>query len=364
MANAILKIKQNIGIGIVGWLVMFAPSPSHALTVEEVPNPRKTDNGWVTDMADILSDRTENQLNQMISQLESDDGTEIAVVTVPETSPSASPKEFATKLFNYWKIGKADRDNGILFLISTSDRLAEIETGYGMEEILPDAKVGNIIDTQIIPKFKQNHFNEGTLAGTKKLIATVKTSADRQSAVTKVNPEEPELKFSSFPFTFPIILMMLPILLGLLFYFIHRSRKLFIEPNETRKRIEKDDNHLPIFCAKCKQKMQKVEDTEIQNLLSESEKIAQEIGSIKLESWKYSSCSQQPIIFIYTSDPSISVESIAHLSSSSSSNSSRSGISGGTSAGDISSGSSSGGASSGSSSDGASSGSSSGGASY
>ena len=106
----------------------------------------------------------------MISQLETCNGTEIAVVTVPETSPTASPKEFATELFNYWGIGEADRDNGILFLISTSDRKAQIETGYGMPEILPDEKVNNIINTQIIPQFKQNHFDEGTLAETNELI--------------------------------------------------------------------------------------------------------------------------------------------------------------------------------------------------
>ncbi|WP_437126757.1 TPM domain-containing protein [Planktothrix tepida] len=30
----------------------------------------------------------------------------MAVVTVPTTEPSATPKEFTTQLFNTWKIGK------------------------------------------------------------------------------------------------------------------------------------------------------------------------------------------------------------------------------------------------------------------
>ena len=76
-------------------------------------------------------------------------------MTVAQTSPSATPKDFTTELFNYWEIGKAESDNGILFLVSTSDRRVEIETGYGIEPILPDAKVGNIIDTKITPRFKQ-----------------------------------------------------------------------------------------------------------------------------------------------------------------------------------------------------------------
>jgi uncharacterized protein len=64
-------------------------------------------------------------------------------------------------------IGKKRQDNGVLVLISVGDRRVEIETGYGVEALLPDAKVGNIIDTQIIPYFKKGDFAGGTLAGTK-----------------------------------------------------------------------------------------------------------------------------------------------------------------------------------------------------
>ncbi|MGL4883331.1 MAG: TPM domain-containing protein [Waterburya sp.] len=53
-------------------------------------------------MAGILSDRTETELNNLITNLEQTNGTEIAVVTVSETTPAESPKAFATELFNYW----------------------------------------------------------------------------------------------------------------------------------------------------------------------------------------------------------------------------------------------------------------------
>ncbi len=95
--------------------VFLFPLKSEALTVREVPNPRQVYSGWVTDTADILTDSTEAQLNQMIEQLEAKNGTELAVVTVPLTAPAASPKEFTTELFNYWGIGKQEQDNGVLF---------------------------------------------------------------------------------------------------------------------------------------------------------------------------------------------------------------------------------------------------------
>ncbi|NEQ38172.1 MAG: TPM domain-containing protein [Okeania sp. SIO3I5] len=155
------------------WLIH--PLPSFALTVQEIPNPRQDYYGWVTDMAEILSPNTETQLNQMISNLEAKNGSEIAVVTVPETQPAATPKAFATKLFNYWGIGKKGRNNGVLFLVSVGDRRVEIETGKGIQQTLPNAKVSNIIDTKIIPEFKSGNFESGVVAGTKELVTSLKT---------------------------------------------------------------------------------------------------------------------------------------------------------------------------------------------
>ncbi|MEQ8382694.1 MAG: TPM domain-containing protein [Coleofasciculus sp. A1-SPW-01] len=181
MKTITTKIKQAIW-AVPFCLTVLSPLSAHALTVEEVPNPQQRNGTWVTDMADILSQDTERQLNQMISELEIENGTEIAVVTVPETSPAASPKAFTTELFNHWGIGKADEDNGVLFLISIGDRRVEIETGYGIEPILPDAQVGQIIETKITPPFKQGDFDTGTLAGTKALVVHLGDEATTSDA--------------------------------------------------------------------------------------------------------------------------------------------------------------------------------------
>ncbi|MCC5898449.1 MAG: TPM domain-containing protein [Phormidium sp. BM_Day4_Bin.17] len=109
----------------------------------------------------------------MISALEAENGSEIAVVTVANTASQPSPKRFATRLFNDWGIGKAEVDNGVLFLHSVDDRRVEIETGYGVEEILPDTKVGAILDQEILPRFGDNDFDGGTLAGVEAIISAL-----------------------------------------------------------------------------------------------------------------------------------------------------------------------------------------------
>jgi uncharacterized protein len=173
-------LKQTLWLGVINLAVITFSPATLAVTVQEVPSPRQT-GGWVTDRANILSPETEAELNRLITELEAQNGSEIMVVTVPETSPYSSPKEFTTTWFNYWHIGKKGQDNGVLFMYSQGDNRIEIETGYGVEDILPDAQVGNLIRTQIRPRFNQGDFDGGTVVGTQKLIEVLKTYQPHQS---------------------------------------------------------------------------------------------------------------------------------------------------------------------------------------
>lgn len=165
MQSVVATIKRAFWAIFLGLAIVSFPLPSLALTVHDVPNPQQVYGGWVTDMANLLDPETKATLNQIISNLEAKNGTEIAVVTVPDTAPADTPKQFATKLFNYWGIGKTNKNNGVLFLISRDDRRVEIDTGYGVEKILSNTQVRNIIDQLIIPHFKQGDFAGGTVAG-------------------------------------------------------------------------------------------------------------------------------------------------------------------------------------------------------
>ncbi len=262
-------VKQTAIYSFIGSTVLFVPLASQAVTVEEITNPRQDNGGWVTDMADVLSDRTEAELNSLISNLEQTNGTEIAVVTVPETTPAESPKAFATELFNYWGIGKAEEDNGVLFLVSTGDRRVEIETGYGIEGILPDTQVGNIIDTKITPQYKKGNYNRGTLDGTKAIIAALDGSAS------------PNINWYVVTF-FAIILAQWVFLLQKRL----RKAKVFVNPHASNTILARS-NSREIRCSKCRQPMEKTANIE----LSQPQQVAQKLGSVSFRGYKCSSCS-------------------------------------------------------------------------
>ena len=69
-----IGLFQKIAIITISSAVLLTPLVSEALTVEEVTNPKSTGNGWVTDIADILSDKTEIELNCLITNLEETSG--------------------------------------------------------------------------------------------------------------------------------------------------------------------------------------------------------------------------------------------------------------------------------------------------
>jgi uncharacterized protein len=267
-------LRQTITFSFISSTVLFTPLASQALTVEEVINPRHNNGGWVTDMADILSDRTEAELNSLISNLEQNNGIEIAVVTVPETTPAESPKAFATQLFNDWGIGKAEADNGVLFLVSRDDRRTEIETGYGLESILPDAKVGNIIDTQIIPQYKQGNYDRGTLDGTEAIIAALDSSSLHNNSTAGIG------------FVLIMIGTMMISIIEIIKWLYKRQGKLFINPEISNKRLDRSDSR-EIHCAKCRQPMTRASNIQ----LSKPQQVAQRLGSVNFRGYKCSSCS-------------------------------------------------------------------------
>lgn len=147
------------------WLLFLPTTVAWAIPIESVPNPRRANGTWVSDVANILSVDTELQLNHQISQLKQRNGSEIAVVTVPDLLPYDNSKSYATNLFNTWGIGKRGIDNGVLLLVAVKERRLEIETGRGITPHLSNEQVAQIIASQIKPQLQVKNFDRGVLDG-------------------------------------------------------------------------------------------------------------------------------------------------------------------------------------------------------
>jgi uncharacterized protein len=140
--------------------------------LDAVPNPRVHGGGWVADPAGVIA-RRQQDINTAIGELERETGVEIAVVVLPSIGALA-PKPFTTALFQKWGIGKAGRDNGLLVLHVLDQRRLEIETGYGMEGLLPDLKTHWIANDIAVPFFKESSFADGHLEVVRALARAIR----------------------------------------------------------------------------------------------------------------------------------------------------------------------------------------------
>ena len=139
-------------------------------TTSAVVSPKS--NFYVNDYADVLSKETENYILNSNIDLQSKTKAQIVVVTV-KTLDGKTIEEYATELFREFGIGDKEKNNGVLLLCSTGDRMFRIEVGYGLEGALPDGKTGRIQDQYIIPYLKNNNYDEGIKNGFSAILEEV-----------------------------------------------------------------------------------------------------------------------------------------------------------------------------------------------
>jgi uncharacterized protein len=135
---------------------------------QNLPQP----SGWVNDFAGVISPEYKEKLSSLIEELEQKTTTEIAVVTVTSIAPY-DEKEYARLLFDNWKPGKKGKDNGVLVLLAIKERRWRIETGYGVEGILPDGLCGEIGRNYMVPYFKEGKYGEGLYQGVIKIAGII-----------------------------------------------------------------------------------------------------------------------------------------------------------------------------------------------
>jgi uncharacterized protein len=145
---------------LVAVVILISASVLPAERVEDLAKP--TD--YVSDFAHVLSPAAVARLDHLCSQLEhSAANAQVAIVTVHNLDGDDAA-DWASHLEDKWQMGKKGSDRGVLVLLAVDDHKRRIDVGYGLEGILPDAKVGDI-GREMVPYLRQNDFDDAvTLA--------------------------------------------------------------------------------------------------------------------------------------------------------------------------------------------------------
>jgi uncharacterized protein len=124
----------------------------------------------IYDNEDILTINQELSLDSIISDFEKRTTNEILIVTSKDIGEYEEPILFAADFGNNYGIGKKGKDNGLVIFFSKTLRKTSLATGYGTEKILKDEICKTIIDSCMIPLFKQEKYFEGIKTGVEESI--------------------------------------------------------------------------------------------------------------------------------------------------------------------------------------------------
>jgi uncharacterized protein len=119
----------------------------------------------VSDPHRILDAASAARLEQACERLDRQGDGQLALAIVHEADMGGMDRdEFANELFRKWGVGHKGRDDGLLIVLkagSPGHRSLKIETGYGLEGVLPDGKVMAMVDRLAMPWLRAGRYGEG-----------------------------------------------------------------------------------------------------------------------------------------------------------------------------------------------------------
>lgn len=160
-------------------LVAQSGSQPAPLLLAQATYPARQD-PLINDYATLIEPQDAEQIRAVLQQLRSTYGIEATVVTVPSIATygtgDATVEAFATRLFNTWGVGDAQRNDGVLVLLSLGDRTVRIELGRGYSSAY-DARMKTVIDEYMLPHFRNGSYSFGLRRGVEAMVDPLTGSA-------------------------------------------------------------------------------------------------------------------------------------------------------------------------------------------
>jgi uncharacterized protein len=129
--------------------------------------------GFVNDFAAVMQPADIQKLETLTAAVRQKTGAELGIAAVRSFAPYGSIEEYALALYNGWGIGGKGKDEGVLLVLAVEERKVKIEVGYGLEGAIPDGAAGRILDTAVLPDFREGDFSGGLVKGAQALAALI-----------------------------------------------------------------------------------------------------------------------------------------------------------------------------------------------
>ena len=167
----ILLADEGRRLGRLAAIVLFVLALPFAAFAADLPALT----GRVVDNAGILDAGTRAALTQKLADFETKGSDQIVVATIPSLD-GEEIEPYANRLFRFWKLGQAGKNNGVLLLVARGDRKMRIEVGYGLEGALTNQHATRIIENDMVPAFRAGDFSGGISKAVDDMIVVIEDS--------------------------------------------------------------------------------------------------------------------------------------------------------------------------------------------
>jgi uncharacterized protein len=160
-------------------LLLLPGAAPLAQKVADLPVPTT----YVNDFAHVLTPIASRNIEDLCTEVHQQADAELVVVTVKTLDDGQSIEEFTAALEEKWKIGKKGEDRSALIVLSLDPKRLRVETGYGLEGILNDAKVGRILDPAV-PLARSGNYDQALMTTVQGLADVI--AADKGVSLTPI----------------------------------------------------------------------------------------------------------------------------------------------------------------------------------
>ena len=141
--------------GVLLGILVFLVGPSWGKSSQEQQFP--TPLGYVSDYAHVLDDEWYAQIRAVCKDLETNTAVEMLIVTLESIQP-LQVQDYASRLYEAWRIGTAQQERGMLLLVAVKERQAVVVLGKSLLTVVPPQQIDDLSLKFLQPMFRSGDY--------------------------------------------------------------------------------------------------------------------------------------------------------------------------------------------------------------
>lgn len=142
--------------GMLLGILLFLGGSSWGMSPQEQHFP--TPLGYVSDYAHLLDDEWYAQIRAVCKDLETNTAVEMLVVTLDTIQPLPHAQDYASQLYEAWRIGTAQQERGMLLLVAVKERQAVVVVGKSLLPVVTPQKLDELSLNFLQPMFRSGDY--------------------------------------------------------------------------------------------------------------------------------------------------------------------------------------------------------------